>query len=353
MRKTPNSQQIPVTPASTSAPVLDRSVARQAALWLVRLHDAHVSAADLAACARWRAAHPDHEHAWQRAERIGSKLNGLPGGIALQSLGRGNRMERRAVLKTLLLFMTLPAGYATYQAARHTLPWELWVAGLRTTTGERRTVTLADGSELILNTNSAVDVRFDAGQRLLILHAGEILVQTARDPLVQKEAATGRPFVVRTRQGNIRALGTRFIVSAADTHPDPTPATSVTVLEHAVEIRPAIDAGQARVFEAGRQVSFTASTIAAPQPADPYAAAWVQGRLVVNAMRLDDFLAQLSRYRRALLRCEPQIAGLRISGAFQLDNIDGILDALPDTLPVAVLYRSRYWVTVIPAAPAS
>lgn len=359
MRKTPSSQQLPVTKASTSAPVLDRSIARQAALWLVRLHDAHVSAADLAGCARWRAAHPDHERAWQRAEQIGSKLNGLPAGIALQSLGRSNRMERRTVLKTLLLLMALPASYVTYEATYRTLPWEQWVADLRTATGERRTITLADGSELILNTNSAVDVRFDSEQRLLILHTGEILIRTARDPLVQIGAATGaataagRPFVVRTRQGNIRALGTRFIVSAADTHPSLAPATNVTVLEHAVEIRPAIDAGRARVIEAGRQTSFTASAMAAPQAADPYAAAWVEGRLVVNAMRLDDFLVQLSRYRRALLRCEPQIASLRISGAFQLDNIDGILDALPDTLPVAVLYRSRYWVTVIPAAPVS
>lgn len=349
MRKTADRQQV----AATSAPALDRSVARQAAQWLVRLHDEHVSAADLGACARWRAAHPDHERAWQRAEHIGRKLDSLPNGIALQSLGRSNRVERRAVLKTLLLLMTLPAGYATYR----TLPWEQWSADLRTPAGERRTVTLADGSELILNTNSAVDVRFDTEQRLVILHAGEILIQTARDPLVQTAAAAGaataaaagRPFIVRTKQGNIRALGTRFIVSAADTHPQLGPATSVTVLEHAVEIRPAINAGRARVIEAGRQVSFTASAIAAPEAADLYAAAWVEGRLVVNAMRLDDFLAHLSRYRRGLLRCEPQTAGLRISGAFRLDNIDGILDALPDTLPVAVLYRSRYWVTVIPS----
>jgi len=325
----------------------DRAIARQAAQWLVKLHDVPVSAADLDACARWRAAHPEHERAWQRAEQVSGKLGGLPGGIALQSLNRSSRVERRAVLKTLLLLISAPVGYATYS----TLPWEQWSADLRTGAGERRSVALADGSELILNTASAVDVRFDAQQRLLVLHAGEIMIRTARDPAA--EQGSSRPFVVRTAQGNIHALGTRFIVSAADTHPTMAPATRVTVLEHAVEIRPAIDAGRTRVIEAGQQVSFSGSEIAAPQPADRYAAAWIDGKLIVNAMRLDDFAAQLGRYRRGLLRCDQQIAGLRISGAFQLDNIDGILNALPDTLPVAVLYRSRYWVTIIPSPRAS
>lgn len=324
----------------------DRSIARQAAQWLVKLHDEHVSAADIAACARWRAAHPEHERAWQRAEAIGGKLAGLPGGVALQSLGRSNRVERRAVLKTILLLMSVPVGYASYR----TLPWQQWSADLRTAAGERRTVTLADGSKLILNTSTAVDVRFDSEQRLLHLHAGEIFIETARAPLSKElQAGTNRPFIVRTAQGNVRALGTRFVVSAADTHPQLAPSTNVTVLEHAVEIRPAVAVERTRIIEAGQQIRFTGTTIDAPQPADRYATAWVDGRLIVNAMRLDDFLAQLGRYRSGLLRCDPDVAALRITGAFQLDNTDGILNALPDTLPVAVLFRSRYWVTVIPS----
>lgn len=333
-----------INPERSGAP--ERAVARQAAQWLVKLHDQQVSAADLAACARWRAAHPEHERAWQRAAAIGDRLAGMPGGIALQSLKRNSSLDRRAVLKTILLLMSLPASYASYR----TLPWQEWSADLRTAAGERRNVTLADGSTLILNTASAVDVRFDAQQRLLILRAGEILIETASDP--QADASDGggsRPFIVQTAQGNVRALGTRFIVAAADTHPQRQPSTQVTVLQHAVEIRPAVALERSRVIEAGQQISFTDSSIAAPQAADRDVAAWVDGRLIANGMRLDDFLAQLSRYRRGLLRCDPQVADQRISGAFQLDNTDGILNALPSTLPVAVLFRSRYWVTVVPS----
>lgn len=321
----------------------DRAVARQAAHWLVKLHDDHVSAADIAACARWRAAHSEHERAWQRAEAIGSRLACMPGGIALKSLKRNSSLDRRTVLKTILLLMSLPAGYVSYR----TLPWQEWSADLRTAAGERRTAALADGSKLILNTASSVDVRFDAQQRLLILHAGEILIETARDPMADN--GTSRPFIVQTAQGNVRALGTRFIVSAADTHPHLRPTTNVTVLQHAVEIRPAVAVERTRVIEAGQQISFTDTSIAAPQAADRDVAAWVDGRLIANGMRLDDFLAQLSRYRHGLLRCDPQVADQRITGAFQLDNTDGILNALPSTLPVAVLFRTRYWVTVVPS----
>jgi transmembrane sensor len=42
------------------------------------------------------------------------------------------------------------------------------------------------------------------------------------------------------------------------------------------------------------------------------------------------------------------VAGLRISGAFQLQDTDAVLAALPSTLPVQVRYRSAYWVTIVP-----
>ena len=63
-------------------------------------------------------------------------------------------------------------------------------------------------------------------------------------------------------------------------------------------------------------------------------------------MPLAEFLGELGRYRHGWLRCRPEVARLLISGAFQLDNSERILAALPATLPVQVEYRTRYWVTV-------
>ena len=70
--------------------------------------------------------------------------------------------------------------------------------------------------------------------------------------------------------------------------------------------------------------------------------------LVANEQRLDHFLAELGRYRTGWLRCDPAIAGLRISGAFALNDTDQALQALTTSLPVRIEETTRYWVTVLP-----
>ena len=70
--------------------------------------------------------------------------------------------------------------------------------------------------------------------------------------------------------------------------------------------------------------------------------------LVVERMRLADFLAELDRYRPGYLRCDPQVADLRVSGAFPLRAPDDVLALLAETLPVRLRSMSRYWVTVLP-----
>lgn len=73
--------------------------------------------------------------------------------------------------------------------------------------GQYRELTLADGTRVVLNTDSAIDVLFDASQRLIRLRRGEILVHTAPDNRVPS-----RPLRVTTGEGQMQALGTRFTV---------------------------------------------------------------------------------------------------------------------------------------------
>jgi transmembrane sensor len=68
--------------------------------------------------------------------------------------------------------------------------------------------------------------------------------------------------------------------------------------------------------------------------------------LYAEEMRLADMLAEVARYRSGVLRCDPAVAQLRVSGVFQLDDTDRILAVLAQTLPVRVDARTRYWVTV-------
>ncbi|WZB68889.1 FecR domain-containing protein [Achromobacter xylosoxidans] len=94
---------------------------------------------------------------------------------------------------------------------------------------------LADHSRIVLNAATAMDVLFDARQRLIALHAGEILVETSPDP-----APVARPFIVRTREGSITALGTRFVVRRDDG------VSTVQVLDGAVRVAPAAPRPTAR-----------------------------------------------------------------------------------------------------------
>jgi transmembrane sensor len=73
-----------------------QTVAREAAQWLVLLHSGEANDNDVQACQRWRVADPEHEGAWQRAERINQKFGQVPREIGLSALNRLQRLDRRA-----------------------------------------------------------------------------------------------------------------------------------------------------------------------------------------------------------------------------------------------------------------
>lgn len=322
-------------------PAVEPRVAREAAQRLMQLHSGDATPADWQALERWRTEDPAHEAAWQRAERVNQKLGLIPrrlgAPVLRQASQQASSADRRAMVKTLsLLIVAAPSAWVAYRHA----PWQAWAADERTATGEQRTIALPDGSELTLNTASAIDVVFDAALRRVVLRTGEILVQTARDPAL---AATGaaRPFIVQSSEGHMRAIGTRFIVRQQKGQ------SRVAVLEGAVELRPKLAPEEAVIMAAGHQTRLTATAIGPLQTLDPQAGIWAQGTLYADRMPLGDFCAELSRYRPGLLRCDPAVTHLHVSGAFQLRNTDDILDMLQETLPVRVAARTRYWVTLV------
>jgi len=287
------------------------------------------------ACLAWRASHVQHELAWQRAQQLDSTFGIIPAELGNPTLGRPpSRQRRNAITKLVLLLTVAPASILAYQQ----LPVAAWRAAHRTSTAERRSVQLADGSRVQMNTGTAFDVAYSALQRLLVLHEGELLIETAPDP-----DAVARPFRVETPDGFIRAIGTRFSVKRIAAW------CEVGVFEGAVEAQARNDASHQRVIAAFQQVRFSAAGLAATQALAAHGAAWVDGILSADNQRLADFLAELARYRRGWLQCDPAVADLRISGSFQLDDTDRILRALAGTLPVRIVSRTRYWTTIGPA----
>ena len=236
------------------------------------------------------------------------------------------------MLKTLaLLIVAAPLGFAAHRS----LPWREWQADERTATGEQRTLRLPDGGQIRLNTGSAVDIAYDDNVRRVRLIAGEMLFE------VPHEQAR-RPFIVDTTEAEITLLGSRLLVRQ---YPQ---STYLAALEGAVQIRPRLSRGDDGLMRLAAGQQTRVNSLAA-EPAMALAQNrldWLSNVLRAEKMRLDDFITELDRYRPGLLRCDPAVAGLLISGTFQLRDTDQILRALSQTLPVDIHYRTSYWVTI-------
>lgn len=320
--------------SDTITAAVDPQAAREAAHWLMQLHSGQASEADQQACMAWRARHPQHEAAWQRAELVSRTFGMIPAALGLPTLDRPGKADRRATLKALTLLI---AGSPIVWAAYRTQPWQDWMAGTRTATGEIRKLTLSDGTRIALNTNTAIDVIYDDATRLIKLHKGEIHIETAVD-----NAPHYRPFIVESDSGRVRALGTRFTVR----HEDKlfSSRTYVAVSVGSVEMKPLDARFSLRVIRAGEQGSFDRNSSSETSALTPKADAWVDGILYADNTRLADIAEQISRYRSGVLRCDPAIADLRVSGAFQLKDTDNILALLQKSLPIRVRRRTDYWV---------
>jgi len=315
---------------------IDPAILKEAAGWVVRLQSETLSAPDRAAFERWRGRSAEHAAAWARAEEMLRGFGQVPPRIGGDTLRRLDRPGRRQAMRALGGLLVL--GPAAWWGARE-LPWRAWSADARTATGERRRMELNDGTQLVLNTASAVDIDYTPRQRLLWLRAGEILLTTGHDP-----SPVPRPFIVQTGQGAIRALGTRFLVR------DEGDSVRVAVFDGAVEIRPASAGSAAILLPARRQIVFTGRGAGPQAPADESAVSWEQGMLAARNWRLADLVDELARYRRGVLRCDPAVAGLRVSGAFPLNDVDASLRLLEKTLPVRVSRITPYWTMVAPRA---
>jgi transmembrane sensor len=317
---------------STEQPI-SADIIERATAWMARLWADDASAEDHANCQRWRAEHPHHELAWTRLLGFEQKLKSVPAAVAKHSLTEpeaSDSFNRRNTLR--LLGLLVAAGGLTY-GVRRTDAWQLASAGHSTRTGEIREVVLPDGTRLVLGSASAIDVQFDDHQRLVLLRAGEVFITTA---------PSSRPFRVRSHQGLFQALGTRFSLRQCDD------SCQLAVLEGAVQVQP--EQGAVARVEAGQGATVSRDKVQPTAAVTDRSIAWVKGLLLADGTRLDELITELARYRPGVLRCAPEVAMLRVSGVLHLENTDLALDNLAAALPIQVVKRTRYWVTV--SAPA-
>jgi len=312
---------------------IDSDIVDAAIAWSVRLQFGSPDPRQRAAFERWRRERPEHDAAWQRVAALGARFDGVPPKLALDALERSaqHHARRRKAIKTLAWFGAIAGG--TW-FARDTATWQRATADYASATGERRTLTLADGTTLVLNTATAIDVRFDRAQRVVNLLRGEIYVTTGHDA----DAPARRPFFVQTDYARLQALGTRFAVRLDERD------ARIGVDDGSVEIAP--PGGARAIAHAGDVYRFDRARAWRVDEPVSDATGWLDGVIVAHRMPLERFLAELSRYRPGLLRCDPAISQLPVSGAFQTADTDRTLAFLADRLHLTITTRTRYWVTL-------
>ncbi|HSX70082.1 MAG TPA: FecR domain-containing protein [Pseudomonas sp.] len=294
----------------------------QAVDWYVRLHDSASGEQTRAAWHLWLTADTRHAEAWARVEQLQQRLDRAPAGLAGRTLEQA-RQSRRTALKGLAALAGVGLlGWQGYEVSPLS-------ADYATRVGERRSLTLADGSRLELDTDTRIDLRFDDRHRQIRLLQGNLLVEAASD---------SRPLSVLSAEGQVQAAAARFAVRQFDGR------TQVQVERQAVQISPRLSPTPAVSLPAGQCLSFNAHACEVAQPAPADASAWTRGMLVALDWRLDALLAELSRYRHGYLGCSREVAGLRLSGAFAVDDFDAVLHLLQASLPLRVRQVTPLWV---------
>lgn len=290
----------------------------QALQWLVDLHSGAAEAPGWEAYLQWCETTPEHQRAAHAAERLWESL-----GSALE---RPPAPPRRLLHLGLVVALSL-AGGLSWQAGQHG-----WMADQVTGLGERRSMTLADGSHLELAPGTRVDIQLQDKRRVLHLYTGELFVQVAAD--------TQRPFEVRAGRGNLRALGTGFDVRREGEQ------VRMVVTEHTVRVT-LDDDPQTTDVEAGQAVQYGPDGLSRTQPVDVgTATAWRRDKLVFNRQPLGDVLEQLGRYHRGVIWVrDNSLRDLPVTGIIATDDTDAQLKLLQRTLPLRV--RLLPWLTVI------
>ncbi|MDH1658308.1 FecR domain-containing protein [Pseudomonas mosselii] len=311
-------------------------IGEQAIDWMVALNARAPDDALLRQLEQWLRQDPAHQQAWDRLQqRLGKPCAALR---ALEQRAPGQAAEARRVLlqpshsrrEVLGALASLGLLGGALWGGWRSDATQGWLADLHTASGERRSFTLVDGSRLSLNSASAVDLRFDASQRLVLLRHGELVIQVAAD--------AARPLRVRTAQGQVQALGTRFLIRQEDT------ATRVVVLEHSVRL--SLPDGRWQDLQQGQAALLRSNGIERLGSEQQQRAAWVEGRLEVLDEPLHVVVDALRPYQRGYMRLAPAVRDLRVQGVFPLDQPQQALSALAETLPVSIEHFGP-WLTLI------
>jgi len=282
------------------------------------------------AFAVWMAADPRHRIAYQQAERHwqDSRL------LVDSDVGRTRKlvrapflMRRSTHVAAASLGVVVLLGIGGVGLLRYGSPLGLvspaQAATYETVLGEIRTISLADGSQLTLDTATRVRVTLSASERKVSLERGRARFRVAPDGK--------RPFTVTVSGGTVVARSTLFDVSVERGSP------VVAVIEGRVDLTSTSDAAShpARTLATGQTADL--SNADTPRPTLPAETQWVSGMLALDGDPLGEAIAAINRYNRIQIRLAgPELARLSVTGAFQVRNPDAFARAVAATFGLGI-----------------
>lgn len=331
---------------------LDDALKQQAIEWLVRLRADDLSDAEMHAFAAWLAQDCRHSEAFAFAEDLFDDMvaagsltapaHPLPEACLTHAPLRPAQVRfhqlqfSRSRWGTALLALAAVWLFAvTLVMPENARPLRNLFSDYHTETGELRDFELADGSHLLMNTDSAVSVEYDQDKRRIILHHGQIRFTVAQDQQ--------RPFEVISGALRVRALGTIFDVK----HSEPT-ESSVVVQEHAVLASLANNSQAADSVEIhqGQMLHHRkGQALQQPQTANlQQAIAWQQHRLIINDRPLFELIHELERYRSGrIFISDASLKNQRVTGVFSLDNPRDTLRIVCEALNLRHTQIGPWW----------
>lgn len=288
--------------------------------WLVRLHSGTETEEDHEAFALWRAQSEAHERAAAEAETIW---------YCIGPADERRRVSQRSKTRRAVLGGGLVA-IGAIAAMRTGLIYPGLFFDHVTETGERRAVTLADGSILRMNAETAVSVNLGDTERQVILHRGQAIFEVAHD--------ARRPFIVEASGGRTQAIGTAFDVCIR------SDGVAVTVLEGVVKVFASNRPSEFAIASANQRVRYAAGDLAGmPESVNADAVtAWRRGKLIFDRRPLVEVVSEVDRQLDGrIVIVNPELAGLRVTGVFDLENPRAVMDAIASSLPVQVIRLPR------------
>ena len=310
------------------------SISDQALRWFVRLHSGEATAFDRQHYEAWLAQSFTHQQEYRRVASTWRHLDELKS-TCLPELVEAKaywETHSRAAARRIWRPLRISAMIAALLALVIAGGWwwtilRVEVTAYHTARGEQRTVKLADGSTIEMNTDTMLSVQLSGRFRKVVLEHGEALFAVAHEP---------RSFDVIAGAGTTRDIGTQFSVYK---QPD---QVVVAVIDGSVEVTVDSAPGKdRRVLTKGSRMSYTDGGLIFPVEAlDPHTiTAWRHGKLIFESMSLADAIQEVGRYWAGDIQLtDPALAELKITGIFNVKEIETFFQAIEQILPVKVTH---------------